>query len=633
MWRVGREADLHTRLRSTRRGRELLVCPGQPGLRTGGVPGQELQEHDRAQIGRTQQVQMPQGVRDIAHGNRPSLLQRANRVGTGLTGTVAGAVAGHDDRLHPGHKALTEGELSREVRELEMAMRIHEAGEEHPRAEVAERTVGCAGIAVSSHPHHAIVFNCDAAVAQRWAVHRKNPGGAQGQSRHRPTILEALARPPRTRAFTLAVLATTALVAGCGRAGREASPSRSVILIVLDAASVRHFGAYGYGEGATPEIDRLAATGDVFLNASSPAPYTRAAMVSLWTSREPGAKGALEAPRLAERLSAHGIHTAGFVGNPNAGPAYSFDRGFSEFHEAYTDGAQAESFRPLLRQFLSESGNRRFFAYVHYREPHVPYDPPAPFAERFPLEKLPRRAATDKRFLDSVCGRTGGPTSEDRRDLARLYDANLAYVDAEVGWLWRQVVETGLAETTAIAITSDHGEALCEHGFVGHNLQVYDESVHVPLIVRRPGGSRSRRHEALVSLLDVAPTILGLFGLGEGGTPFEGRDLLAEEAGGAPSRVVFSRSATEPPAFALRDEDFAFIYQPSLDKTELFDRRRDPVELHNIADEHPELAERDRAEVLKRVERLSDPIVPPATAKTPELLEQLEALGYVESSP
>ena len=371
-----------------------------------------------------------------------------------------------------------------------------------------------------------------------------------------------------------------------------------------------------------------------FSTPTSPAPYTRAAMVSLWTSREPGAKGVRPRPPGSPSGSPRTASTRPASSEPERGAGVLLRSRLLRIPRSlYGTGPRPSRFRPLLRQFLSESGNRRFFAYVHYREPHFPYDPPAPFAERFPLEKLPRRAAPDKRFLDSVCGRTGGPTSEDRRDLARLYDANLAYVDAEVGWLWRQVVETGLAETTAIAINSDHGEALCEHGFVGHNLQVYDESVHVPLIVRRPGGSRSRRHEALVSLLDVAPTILGLFGLGEGGTPFEGRDLLAEEAGGAPSRVVFSRSATEPPAFALRDEDFAFIYQPSLDKTELFDRRRDPVELHNIADEHPELAERYRAEVLKRVERLSDPIVPPATAKTPELLEQLEALGYVESSP
>jgi arylsulfatase A-like enzyme len=267
---------------------------------------------------------------------------------------------------------------------------------------------------------------------------------------------------------------------------------------------------------------------------------------------------------------------------------------------------------------------------VHYREPHFPYDPPAPYAERFPLEKLPRRAATDKHFLDSVCGRTGGPTSQDRRDMARLYDANLAYVDAEVGWLWQQVVEAGLDETTAVVVTSDHGEALCEHGFVGHNLQVYDESVHVPLIVRRPGRSWSRSHEALVSLLDIAPTILGLLGLDEGETPFEGRDLLADALGGGPPQAVFSRSATKPPAFALRDEDFAFIYQPALDKTELFDRRRDPFELHNIADEHPELVERYRPEVLARAARLNNPIVPPATKETPELLDRLEALGYVE---
>ena len=438
--------------------------------------------------------------------------------------------------------------------------------------------------------------------------------------------------PPRASRWigVCAAFAAGAL-GGCVRSQGEAKPARSVILVVLDAASVRHFGAYGYGKGATPEIDRLAAQADVFQNAYSPAPYTRAAMVSLWTSLEPGAEGALEAPRLAERLSENGIHTAGFIGNPNAGPAYSFDRGFAEFHEAHTDGPpQAEAFRPLLRRFLSENGDRRFFAYVHYREPHFPYDPPEAFAERFPLEKLPRRAATDKHFLDSVCGRTGGPTSEDRRDLARLYDANLAYVDAEVGWLWQQVVQAGLAETTAVVVTSDHGDALCEHGFVGHNLQVYDESVHVPLIVRRPKTSWPQRHDALVSLLDVAPTILGLFGLKEGGTPFEGRDLLAKEAGSAPSRPVFSRSATEPPAFALRDEDFALIYQPALDKIELFDRRRDRDELHDIAEEHPERAERYRQEMLSRAERLSGPIVPPTTTRTPELLEQLEALGYVE---
>ena len=353
-------------------------------------------------------------------------------------------------------------------------------------------------------------------------------------------------------------------------------------------------------------------------------------MVSLWTSREPGAEGALEAPRLAERLSAHGIHTAGFVGNPNAGPAYSFDRGFAEFHEAYTEGAQAESLRPLLRRFLRKSRERRFFAYVHYREPHFPYDPPPAFAERFPLEKLPRRAATDKHFLDSVCGRTGGPTDADMRDLARLYDANLAYVDAEIGWLWQQVVAAGLAETTAVVVSSDHGEALCEHGFVGHNLQVYDESVHVPLIVRRPGTDWPRRHEALVSLLDLAPTIMGLLGLDEDVASFEGRDILAEAAHNTPPRALFSRSATEPPVFALRDENYACIYHPFLDRTELFDRRRDPHELHDIADAHPELVQRYRAEVTARADRLSDLIVPPASRETPELLEQLEALGYVE---
>jgi arylsulfatase A-like enzyme len=436
------------------------------------------------------------------------------------------------------------------------------------------------------------------------------------------------ARTTRGIALALPLLVTAAV--GCGRS--PARPVRSVILLVLDAASVRHFGSYGYAGGATPEIDRLAARGDLFLNAYSPAPYTRAALLALLTSHEPGTRGTLEAPRLAELLSARGIHTAGFVGNPNAGPAYSFDRGFTEFHEAYSDGPQARRFRPLLRRFLRRNRERRFFAWVHYREPHFPYDPPPAFSARFPLEVLSRRAATDKAFLDAVCGRTGGPSAQNMRDLAHLYDANLAYVDAEVGWLWRQVVAAGLAETTAVILTADHGEALCEHAFVGHNIQVYDESVHVPLIVRRPGTDWPRRHRGMVSLVDLAPTILRLFGFGEeaGSGSFQGRDVFAEGARDAPPRVFFFRSATEPPSLALRDEDFAFIYRRSPEKVELYDRRRDPDELHDISGAHPDLVSRYRADLLARAQQLNGPAAPPASHQTPELLERLKALGYVE---
>lgn len=421
-------------------------------------------------------------------------------------------------------------------------------------------------------------------------------------------------------------LLASSLTACEGRHG----PSRSVILIVLDAASARHFGAYGHDEGATPEIDRLAAGGDVFLDAYSPAAYTRAAMLALWTSREPGAPRALEVPRLAERLTRRGVHTAAFVGNPSAGAAYSYDSGFAEYHESYTEGPQAGSFRSLLQDFLQRNRERRFFAYVHYREPHFPYDPPPAFAERFPLEKLPRGIATDKHLLDSVCGRVGGPTREDRRDLSRLYDANLAYVDAEVGWLWEQAAAAGLAGTTAVVVTADHGEALCEHGHIGHNQQVYDESVHVPLVVRRPGVRGSRRHDALVSLMDVGPTILGLLGLHEEVAELDGRDLLASGTSGVPMRAVLSRSAVAPEVFALRDQWYSLIYSPSLDASELFDRQRDPGETHDLSATHPDLLRLYRTRILERTERLKDPVAPPAVALTPEVRQRLEALGYVE---
>jgi arylsulfatase A-like enzyme len=422
------------------------------------------------------------------------------------------------------------------------------------------------------------------------------------------------------------VAAAAALLLGGHLVGceeRHDEPARSAILIVLDAASVRHFGVYGYPEDTTPQIDHQAATADVFLNAYSPAAYTRAAMLALFTSREPGAEGALEAPRLAERLAARGVHTAAFVGNPNAGSTYSYDRGFAEFHESYTEGPQAGSFRTLLPRFLEANRGRRFFVYIHYREPHFPYDPPPAFAERFPLEKLPHEVATDKRLLDSVCGRVGGPTDRDRRDLSRLYDANLAYVDREIGWLWKRVVAAGLAGTTAVVVTA-------EHGHIGHNQQVYDESVHVPLIVRRPGSRSSRRHGALVSLTDVGPTILGLLGFDEATAELGGRDLLASGTDEPSTGTVLSRSAVAPLVFALRDPEYAFLYWPSLDTSKLFDRHLDPEETRDLSATRPDLVRRYRARLLERTGRLRYPVVPPAVAVTPEVRRRLEALGYLE---
>ena len=140
-------------------------------------------------------------------------------------------------------------------------------------------------------------------------------------------------------------------------------------------------------------------------------------------------------PTLAERLTARGIHAAGFVANGMAGASFGLDRGFAEFHEIYRDqGSRAGAFLQVLPAFFRENKDRRFFAYAHVREPHFPYDPAAPFDTRFgpdgPLTMDERRSAV---WYTAVNARKVARTPEQEAHLVRLYDGNLAYADHVVG--------------------------------------------------------------------------------------------------------------------------------------------------------------------------------------------------------
>ena len=186
---------------------------------------------------------------------------------------------------------------------------------------------------------------------------------------------------------------------------RQAVARANVLLVILDAGRAQQFGAYGYTRATTPEIDRIAGEGVVFERVYTPAAYTLGAMSSLWTSQYPdrhhsevsfSAKLPKDRLTLAELLSAQGIHTAGWVANSVAGRLFGFDRGFAEFDEVYARlGSDAGAFRQVVPQWLKANRDRRFFAYVHFREPHFPYDPPPPFDTRFgpdgPIPKSARR--------------------------------------------------------------------------------------------------------------------------------------------------------------------------------------------------------------------------------------------------
>ena len=406
--------------------------------------------------------------------------------------------------------------------------------------------------------------------------------------------------------------------------------------MVLDAARARSFSCYGHDRETTPRIDGIARGGLLFENAFSPAPFTRGAMTAVWTSREPGEPGTRKAVRLSEILAAQGIHTAGVVGNPNAGASFGFDRGFAELHEVDDPTRErAESLLPTVERILQARRASRLFLYLHLREPHFPYDPPPPFRGRFGVPKLlPAEAALDPDWIPSL-NRRGGPSPDEAVDLARLYDANLAYADDVIGRLRDRLSAAGLWGETALIVTADHGEALGEHGFVGHNDQVYDESTHVPLIVRgpgpeTPGAPGPKRIDALASLLDIAPTVAGLFGLPREAcvrAGFRGRSLIAADFAEGDERLLMTRSAGDPAAYALRDRRTTLIVSPK-GQAQVFDRQASPGETQDLAAAQPELLQQRLDALAAHRAALGQATELEEASPSPRTREALRALGY-----
>ena len=429
---------------------------------------------------------------------------------------------------------------------------------------------------------------------------------------------------------------------------REELKDANVVFIILDAARAREFGTYGYDRDTTPAMDRIAADGIVFDRAYTPAVYTLGAMSSVWTSQYPDRHHgdvSFQSPlprdrlTLTEVLSGQGIHSAGFVATAVPGAFNGFDRGFSEFHEVWQEvGSRADAFRQVVPPWVEAHKDRRFFLYVHYREPHFPYDPEPPFDTKWgPDGPIPRAARRDMGFFREINQRRQPFSKEEQAHLVRLYDGNLAYVDREVGELRRALEEAGVWDETVFIVAADHGEGLWEHFWIGHNVQVYEPSAHIPLIVRFPAGvgPHGERVDALVDLVDIAPTVADVFGArhqGGADREFQGRSLLPVIAGAPGRPFVVSRTVWERPRYALRDGRWTFVYDTANGDEELFDTRADPEEQQDVAAEQPLRAAYLRETLLEWVSRVFRPGTEAATgpdSMSRDECEALKALGYL----
>jgi len=338
-------------------------------------------------------------------------------------------------------------------------------------------------------------------------------------------------------------LAACLVLSGCAREGTP--PARpNVLLILVDALRADHLGAYGYSRATSPNLDALAAEGVLFERAWSQAPWTKPSIPTLFTSlypiqhgvyegETPGSAGFLESDLLgeefltaAEAFRAAGFRTGAFVNNAHLLPAQGFAQGFDVYEAGSFDAAE------IGRRFLAwldGAPQQPFFAYLHLLDAHWPFQPAPAFVERFaPAGRYDGVFAQESwnGLRDRINDGRVRLDARDREELVARHDAAIAAVDDAIGRLLAALRERGALDATFVLLTADHGEELLDHGRVGHGGTLYEEVLHVPLILRPPGGAEGRRVGEPARVLDVFPTLAAAAGvpLPPG---LEGRDLLA----------------------------------------------------------------------------------------------------------
>lgn len=384
---------------------------------------------------------------------------------------------------------------------------------------------------------------------------------------------------------------------------------RDVIMLVADALAAKHLGCYGYDRDTSPVIDRLAAEGAMFTAASSQTSWTLPSVVTLFTSQEQERHGILHLDQhldnrlttLAELYSASGYRTLGLVQNGVIQSSTGVNRGFDRYR---TYGWDEDGVAGLVEDVRSEfaAPNRKpIFLYVHLLPPHAPYEPPKELAAPFVDPDYDGPIDGQLRSLQALIKQRPSPEDSDVLHLVGLYDGYVRFADAVMGQVLQLFADQPLREGPLVVVTADHGEAFFEHGAQGHNRNIYQEMIHVPLIFWRPGSDWSPGTvvDFPVSLLDVLPSLQDLFQLGETRQSPQGVSLASfleagEKTESLSTRPLFltSRHSKKYPAFhqGVRLGPHKLVRQARVDGTvveRLFDLNRDPVEQDNLALQHP----------------------------------------------
>jgi arylsulfatase A-like enzyme len=459
-------------------------------------------------------------------------------------------------------------------------------------------------------------------------------------------------------------------------------PPQGVILIIADTLRRDHLPPWGYDRKDAPVLSRLAGEGALFQDDIAQGAWTKVSVSSIITSLYPTTNGISDMPdripagitTLAEAYRAAGYATFATSSVPFTGRLTNLHHGVEVLHEATSlpETVQSKTSRTYVDRLLEWVELHRdvpFFAFLHIFDPHSPFEPYHPYDNLWlsPQQIADHRKDMEKakKFIESDFFRREGLANPDELkkagvDQARYladeeawYDSSIRAMDVEIGRLIERLQDLHLDHETVIAFASDHGEEFLEHGRPFHGYSTYGEILNVPLVLSWPGAlPRGAVVKETVENLDIMPTLLDVSQL-----PLpekaQGQSLLPLLAGRAPAKLGW----TARPAFAERhlapvameedknpteswaivDGDWKLIrngIRPAgRPEFELYDHRKDPINLHDVAAEHPDVVKRLAAQLEAWHQKALAARVKPDEGKaelSSEERDRLRALGYVQ---
>ncbi|MBU1201544.1 MAG: sulfatase-like hydrolase/transferase [Nanoarchaeota archaeon] len=372
----------------------------------------------------------------------------------------------------------------------------------------------------------------------------------------------------------------------------------NVVLISIDTLRADHLGAYGHYRNTSPNVDLLAAEGLLFEKAFSQSPLTVPSHMTMFTSLYPSVHKVCNYERsedycshylsfnystLAQILHDYGYVTGGFTGGGHVSELFGFSRGFDVWKEYRNRRNESETLQSIvdISNWVETVKDKKFFLFYHTYIVHDPYISPSRFHLWIDINKTNIYLSTEEILNDFNNSEVdfrkifwAGVNHSDPSDLKQLlglYDGGVLYADEQVGLIIDKLKEVGVYDKTIIIFTADHGEEFLEHNEFLH-WKLYNEILHVPLIIRLPG-VESKKINNYVGLVDIVPTLLdflGIFSLSQ----FQGVSLKPMIFGykEAP-RIVFSESVQNY-RYSVISGDWKYI-----------SRKDGVVELYNITDD------------------------------------------------